>query len=177
MPAVDAAGAGPADLANIFLAQHSLAPQWNYAVALDSSGDPVKVLYQRQFDAPGYGAAFLVDVNGVRYGLEVDFSGNRPVLAKGLLPMSLDIADYKIVSADDAVRAAVASSGGSAPSTATPSPTVALTQAELVYVLVPAGDHSFYEPAFLFSGTFKLNGQTLTKRVLVPAVDPSQRTP
>jgi hypothetical protein len=54
---------------------------------------------------------------------------------------------------------------------------VALTQAELVYVLVPAGDHSFYEPAFLFSGTFKLNGQTLTKRVLVPAVDPSQRTP
>jgi len=177
MPAIDAAGAGPADLANIFLAQHSLAPQWNYAVVVDSSGDPVKVLYQRQFEAPGYGAAFLVDMNGERYGLEVDFSGNRPVLAKGLLPMSLDIADYKIVSADDAVRAAVASSGESAASTATPPPTVQLTQAELVYVLVPAGDHSFYEPALLFSGTFKLNGQTLTKRVLVPAVDPSQRTP
>lgn len=177
MPPIEAAGAGPADLANIFLAQHSLAPQWNYTLAVDSSGDPVKVRYQRQFDAPGYGAAFLVDINGERYGLEVDLSGNRPVLASGLLPMSLDIADYKIVSADDAVRAAVASSGGGAAAAATPAPTVQLTQAELVYVLVPAGDHSFYEPAFLFSGTFKANGQTLTKRVLVPAVDPSQRTP
>jgi hypothetical protein len=46
-----------------------------------------------------------------------------------------------------------------------------------VYVLVPAGDHSFYEPAILFSGSYTVNGQTLVKRVLVPAVDPSQRTP
>jgi hypothetical protein len=29
----------------------------------------------------------------------------------------------------------------------------------------------------MFSGTVKVNGSTLTKRVLVPAVDPSQRTP
>jgi len=43
--------------------------------------------------------------------------------------------------------------------------------------LVPAGDHSFYEPAFFFSGEYQMNGQTLTKRVLVPAVDPSQRNP
>ena len=183
MPPFDAAGAGPADLANIFLAQHSLAPQWNYTVAVDSSGDPVKVRYQRQFDAPGYGAAYLVDINGQRYGIEVDISGNRPVLVMGLLPVSLDVADYKIVSADDAIRAAVASSSGSvaAPASASASPTAAptvqLTQAEIVYVLVPAGDHSFYEPAFLFSGTFQVNGQTLTKRVLVPAVAPSQRTP
>jgi hypothetical protein len=53
---------------------------------------------------------------------------------------------------------------------------VQLTQAQLAYVLVPAGDHSFYEPAFLFTGSFQLNGQTMVKRVLVPAVDPSQRT-
>jgi hypothetical protein len=49
-----------------------------------------------------------------------------------------------------------------------------LTSAQLVYVLVWAGDHSFYEPAFLFSGTFNHNGTTYVKRVLVPAVDPSQ---
>ena len=36
-----------------------------------------------------------------------------------------------------------------------------------------AGDHSFYEPAFLFSGTFADHGTTYTKRVLVPAIDPS----
>jgi hypothetical protein len=107
----------------------------------------------------------------------VDLSGNRPVLASGLLPMSLDVADYKIISADDAVRAALASSGAIGAAPATPAPVVQLTQAELVYVLVPAGDHSFYEPAFLFSGTYTLNGQSHTKRVLVPAVDPSQRTP
>jgi hypothetical protein len=95
----------------------------------------------------------------------------------GLLPMSLEGADYKIVSVDDAVRAALASSGSGAAAPGGPAPVIQLTQAELVYVLVPAGDHSFYEPAFLFSGTFMLNGQTLTKRVLVPAVDPSQRTP
>lgn len=176
MPAIDAAGAGPADQANIFLAQHSLTPQWNYTVEVDSSGDPVKVRYERQFDVSGYGPAYLVDFNGQRYGLEVDLSANRPVLANGLLPVSLDIADYKLVSADDAVRAALAS--GSQPGAgASPAPTVQLTQAELVYVLVPAGDHSFYEPAILFSGTFTNNGQTLTRRVLVPAVDPSQRTP
>lgn len=177
MPTVDAAGAGPADLATIFLAQHSLTPQWAYTVSVDSSGDPVKVRYQRQFDAPGYGQASLVDINGQRYGLEVDLSGNRPVLATGLLPMSLDVADYKIVSADDAVRAALASSDSGATAARPPTPAIQLTQAELVYVLVPAGDHSFYEPAFLFSGTFSVNGQTFTKRVLVPAVDPSQRTP
>jgi hypothetical protein len=53
---------------------------------------------------------------------------------------------------------------------------VQLTKAELVYVLVPAGNHSFYEPAYLFSGTVKTGGTTTVQHVLVPAVDPSQRT-
>ena len=175
MPAVEAAGAGPEDLANTFLAQHSLAPQWSHTVAVDSSGDPIKVRYQRQFVAPGYGAAYLVDVNGQPYGLEVDLSSNRPVLITGLLPVSLDVADYRIVAPSEAIQSALASGG--AGTAASPAPTVKLTKADLVYVLVPAGDHSFYEPAYLFSGTLTLNGATLTKRVLVPAVDPSQRKP
>ena len=66
MPPVEAAGATPQDLADIFLAEHSLQPQWSYTVVVDSSSDPVKVRYQRQFQAPGYGAAYLVDVNGNR---------------------------------------------------------------------------------------------------------------
>lgn len=176
MPAVDAAGAGPGDQATIFLAQHSLVPQWAYTVEVDSTGDPVKVRFDRQFDAPGYGPAYLVDANGQRYGLEVDLSANRPVLASGLLPITLDEADYRVISADDAVRAALAS----APTTvagASPGTTVQLDQAELVYVLVPAGAHSFYEPAILFSGSQKVGGQTVVTHVLVPAVDPSQRKP
>ena len=133
------------------------------------------MLYQRQFDVPGYAPAYLIEGSGKHYGIEVDLSNNRPVLVSGLLPMNLDAAPYRIVSAADAIQSALASSGQSA--SATPAPAVKLTQAELVYVLVPAGDHSFYEPAFLFSGTFQLNGKTATKHVLVPAVDPSQRTP
>jgi hypothetical protein len=176
MPPVEAAGAGPADIASVFLAEHSLVPQWNYTVAVDDSGDPIKVVYQRQFDVPGNGPTFLVDGSGTRYGLEVDLSNNRPVLASGMLPVSMDIAGYPIVSADQAIRSALGTSQP-VPVTSTPAPAVQLTQAELVYVLVPAGDHSFFEPAFLFSGTLKVNGQTLTKRVLVAAVDPSQRVP
>ena len=174
MQTIDAAGAGPRDLADIFLAQHSLSPQWSYTVSVDTSGDPTRVHYERQFDAPGYGPAYLVDVNGQHYGLEVDISANRPVLCLGLLPVSLDVADYKIISAAEAVQAALASAG---PAAATAAPAIKLTKAELVYALAPAGDHSFYEPAILFTGSFQLNGSTLTRRVLVPAVDPSQRKP
>lgn len=176
MPASDAAGAGPADQANIFLAQHSLIPQWSYTVEVDSSADPVKVVYEREFDVAGYGPAYVVDVAGQRSGLEVDLSANRPVLAKGPLPVGLEVADYKLISADDAVRAALAS-GSRAAAGPSPAPAVNLTQAELVYVLVPAGGHSFYEPAILFTGSLTQKGQTQPKRVLVPAVDPSQRTP
>src|SRR5437762_1312060 len=84
MPPVDAAGAGPADVATIFLAQHSLVPDWAYAVKVDAGGDPVKVLYARHFDVPRYGAASLVDHNGDRYGVEVDLKGNRPILVTGM---------------------------------------------------------------------------------------------
>jgi hypothetical protein len=177
MPPVEAAGAGPKDLADIFLAQHSLQPQWGYTAVVDSSNDPVKVLYQRQFQTPGYGPAYLVDVNGNRYGLEVDLSANRPVLASGLMPVSFDEAEYKIVTSDTAVQSALAFSSPAQAAPATPLPSAKLDQAELVYVLVPAGNHSFYEPAFLFSGKLQVNGQTYMKHILVPAVDPSQRTP
>src|SRR4029077_4444723 len=174
MPAVEAAGAGPADLASVFLAEHSLVPQWDYTTAVDSSGDPVKVFYQREFNLQGGTSAYLVNMNGDRYGIEVDLSNNRPVLVSGLLPVSMDSANYQIISSDQAVRAAL---DGSQPVAGATAPFVKLTQAELVYVLAPAGDHSFYEPAFMFSGTVNINGSTLTKRVLVPAVDPSQRVP
>jgi len=170
---IDAAG-GPQDLADVFLAQHSLQPQWQYTVGVDSSGDPVKVVYQRQFDVPGYGPAYVIDFNANRYGLEVDLSGNRPVLASGVLPLSLDIANYNVISSADAIRAAA---GSSAPSADAAVPVAQLDHAELVYVLVPAGDHSFYEPAFLFTGKVQAGGQSYTKHVLVPAVDPVQRNP
>lgn len=174
LPGVTAAGAQPADIATLFLAEHSLAPQWPYTTVVDGPTDQPKVHFLRQFDAPGYGLAYLVDAGGNRYGLEVDLDGDRPILASGPLPVSIDSAPYPIISGDQAVHAALASS---APPAAGAGPAVAvqLTSAELVYTLVAAGDHSFYEPAFLFSGSFQVNGVKYEKRVLVPAVDPSQR--
>ena len=56
-------------------------------------------------------------------------------------------------------------------------PVVRITKAELVYTLVWGGDHSYYEPAYLFSGTFSNNGVPSVKRVLIPAVVPSFLTP
>jgi hypothetical protein len=50
------------------------------------------------------------------------------------------------------------------------------TRAELVYVLAPAGAQSYYEPAYLFSGTFQMSGTTYVMRVLVPAIEPSLRS-
>ena len=170
---IDAAG-GPVDVAVVFLAQHSLAPSWQYTSDAAVSGDQSKVTLFRQFAVGGYGYAYLVDTNGERYGLEVDLKGNKPTLATGPLPLSLDSANYSIISADQAVRSALASSPVSAGSPSTP--TVALTTAELVYSLVVAGDHSYYEPAILFSGSFTVNGTTYMKRVLVPAIDPNQRS-
>jgi hypothetical protein len=174
MPPVNAAGATPDDLAREFLAEHNLYPDWSFAVMVDRSGDPVRVRYQRQFYVGPYGPVYLVDYNGTRYGLEVDLSANRPVLASGLLPVPLQSSTYGIMSERDAIMPQLATPtvAGSSP------PLVAvLTHVELVYVLVPAGDHSFYEPAYLFSGNVQVGGKTYAKNLLVPAVVPSQRNP
>ncbi len=168
---IDTAG-GPADLALVFLGERSLAPTWQLTPEVVVSGDVAKVTLDRQFGVTGYGYAYLVDDSGARYGVEVDLQGNRPTSATGPMPLNLESAPYSIISADAAVQSVLASS----PVPASGTPTATLTSAELVYSLVVAGDHSFYEPSFLFSGTYTVNGTTYVKRVLVPAVDPTQRS-
>jgi hypothetical protein len=165
----------PTDDANALLAAHNLVPSWSFQVVVATAGDQVRVNYLRQFVVPGQGVAYLVDGVGERYGLAVDLKAGRPVRAAGPFPLLLDSSSYPIIPADQAVSAALVSpSIGQA--TVTPIPAVQLTTGELVYALVNAGDHSFYEPSYLFSGTFTDNGTTYVKRVLVPAVDPSQRS-
>lgn len=172
--------AGPTltETANAFLAAHSLTPTWPFLVAVDESSPPgsTRMIYMRQFAVTAYGIAYLVDAFGQRYGLEVDLRGGQPYQASGPLPLKLDQADYPIITGDQAVRSALALSPTARPSTP-PATTVRLTNVELVYALALGGDHSFYEPAYLFSGTFTRNGITYVKRVLVPAIDPSQRLP
>ena len=91
-----------------------------------------------------------------------------------MLPVRMDAAEYPLVSPDVAVQTLTTARPNDTPS---PPPVAQLTQAELVYVLVAAGDHSFYEPAYLFSGKVQVGGKMYTKRVLLAAIDPSQRNP
>jgi hypothetical protein len=159
--------------ADAFLAAHDLLPAWPYVVATVTvpSADVVRVLYLRQFAVQGAGQTYMVDGVGERHGLEVDLRGGQPLQAAGPLPVTLDTADYPIISAALALKSALASSPAG-PAFIEPTPTVRLTTVELVYALAVASDHSFYVPAFLFSGTFTHNGVTYVKRVLVPAVGP-----
>jgi hypothetical protein len=166
----------PVAEATAYLAAHSLIPDWQYQTAVEKVGVTVHVKFLRSFNVPGQGLVNLVDDAGDRYGIEVDIAAAQPrVLETGPLPLTLDSASYPIISSDQAVRAALASSA-TATSTS-PIPAVRLTKAELVYKLVWAGDHSFYEPAFLFSGTFTDHGVVKVKRILVPAVGPSFLSP
>lgn len=173
MPAVDAAGAGPADVASLFLAAHSLTPEWTFTAVVDASGKPTHVLFARQLSVPGYGDAPLVGPQGDPRGMDVYVEGNRIEHVEGMLPVSLDTGTYPVISSDAAVRAALGT-GTPVPVTGAAAPVVKLTQAALAYVLVPAGDHSFYEPVFVFSGSFQAGGTSYTKHVVVPAIDPAQ---
>jgi len=164
-----APGPTAVDTANAFLAAHGLVPMWPYTVTTTQVADVVRVLYLRQFDMPDGGHAYLVDPSGERYGIEVDLRSGQPLQALGPMLLYLDVAVYPVISADQAVRSALATSANSAASNV---PTVRLTSVELVYALAVAGDHSFYEPVFLFSGTFTQNGIAYVKRVIVPAVGP-----
>ena len=163
----------PTDDANAFLAAHNLLPSWPFQVVAATAGDLVRVNYLRQFAIPGQSVAYLVDGVGERYGLAVDLKGGHAVRAAGPLPLGLDTSVYPIISADKAVSLALVSPA-IGPATINVAPSVQLTTGELVYALVNAGDRSFYEPSYVFSGTFTYNGTTYVKRVLVPAVDPSQ---
>lgn len=164
-----APGPTATDTANAFLAAHNLVPAWPYVVGTSQTADVLQVLYLRQFAVQGVGQVYMVDWVGERHGLEVDLRGGQPLQVVGPLPVTLNTADYPIISSAQAVKAALVSSPA-AQASIEPTPTVRLTTVELVYALAAGPDHSFYEPAFLFSGTFTHNGVTYEKRVLVPAV-------
>jgi hypothetical protein len=166
----------PVAQATAYLAANSLIPTWPYQTVVEKVGVTVHVKFLRSFDVPTQGLVNVVDDAGDRYGIEVDIVAAQPrVLELGPLPLTLEAASYPIISSDQAVRAALAASATS--TSTTPYPTVRLTKAELVYKLVWAGDHSFYEPAFLFSGTFIDHGVSRVKRILVPAIGPSFLSP
>jgi hypothetical protein len=163
------AGAGQAggeqEIAAAFLSAHGLAPTWTNTVTLNIGDYTSTVHYLHQFQAGNSGFAYLVDSLGERYGLDVVVQNGRVVLAAGPVPVKIETADYQIVTPATSIRAALSGS------TSSPgNPMVKLTSAELVYALAVSNGQGFYEPCYLFSGAFQLNGITYVKRVLVPAI-------
>jgi hypothetical protein len=161
-------------IAKAYLDKHHLLPTWPYTADVQTTAGTVRVDFLRIFDVPGLGQANLVDSGGNRYGTEVDLApGAAGAFEKAPMPLTLEPATYPIISADQAIRSLGASSAASSASV----PVVRITKAELVYTLVWGGDHGYYEPAYLFSGTFTLNGVPSVKRILIPAVAPAYLTP
>jgi hypothetical protein len=177
-PSNQVANPDPAPLlvANLFLSHYSLVPTWPYLVTLEAhSPTQARVLFTRQYALPGGALADFVDWNGDRYGIEVDVSDGKVVQASGQLPISLSAINYRLISNDAALTAALRAAP-SGPAIISPTPVVNLDQAQLVYALAVSGGTGYFEPAYLFSGSFQFNGQTYVKRVLVPLVDPSLRS-
>jgi hypothetical protein len=153
------------------LARYSLIPSWT---ALIVEGND-RSIYQRTYRLPDGAFAAFVNWTGDPDGIEVDMVNGNAVRAFGQLPLALTPTSYRLITNDAAVRAAV-SSGPAGTSAISPTPTVQLSSAQLVYALAVAGGQGYFEPAYLFSGSFQYNGQTYVKRVLVPLVDPSLRS-
>ncbi len=168
------AGTDPVQAANSFLAANNLTPPWPNNVVAVQSGGVTRVVFQRAFALPGGDSAYLVNWVGERYGIEVQIVGGRRT-AIGPIQLSYQSVSYPLISNTQAAQLAVAEPPAGTQSIL-PVPTVTLDHVELVYALAVSGGSGFYEPAYLFSGTFQYNGLTYTKRVLVPLVDPSQRS-
>lgn len=170
-----ATGNDPQSIAMNFLSYYGLFPTSPGATETQQSGQQARVLFDRAFQLTTGQLAEVVDWNGERYGIEVDLINSQVRTVSGPLPLSLDSTTYRLISNEEAVRMALASAPASSQGIQ-PAPTVNLDTVEEVYVLAVANGHGFFEPAYLFSGTFQYNGQKYTKRVLVPLVDPTLRS-
>jgi len=122
----------------------------------------------------GYGVASQVDQLGAHAGADVAVGSDGTVL-RATMPVRLDLMSVGLP-ARAAKQAAQDALTIAAPATVglIPTPRVRLTQAKLVYIAVQDGVYGYFEPAVLFTGVFRVGGARYEKRVLVPALAPSQ---
>ncbi|MDQ6922369.1 MAG: hypothetical protein M3170_12290, partial [Candidatus Dormibacteraeota bacterium] len=160
-------------VADAFLKAHpQLRPGWPSATQVQPAAQGQTVLYQREFDLRG-GKAAQVDSSGSPAGLRIDVAGGSVTGAAGPIPVALQSSDYQSRSSQQAAGEAVAAPPATA-SGPTQVPSFQLSNVSLVYMAVGGGEYGYFVPAYLFTGTTTSDGQTLEKRVVVPALDPSQ---
>jgi hypothetical protein len=168
-----ATGSDAQAVAEQFLSAHGLTPSWPAGAHSADGSEGRTVLYQRQFPIAGASPAGEVDEFGAAAGLDVLVASGAVTRVRGPLPLSLESSAYRSRGSQQAARDAVtappgAGNGGSGV------PQVVLNRAVLAYMAVGDGDHGYYLPVYLFSGTFSSGGVTMEKRVVVPALDASQ---
>ena len=160
-------------VADAFLSAHpQLRPGWPSATQVQPAAQGQTVLYQREFDLRG-GQAGQVDSSGSPAGLGLDVAGGSVTRAGGPLPLTLESTEYRSRSSQQAAAEAVSAPPATA-SGAAQVPSFQLSNVSLVYMAVGSGEYGYFVPAYLFTGTRTVGGQTLEKRVVVPALDPSQ---
>ena len=157
-----------------FLDEHKLTPAWPYDLSVKIvPGFPSLVRYSRVFEVPGAGRAPEVDAAGQTTGTDLTVKADGGVFqASGPLPLPVDLATYPFRSSDAVVAALSKPPQGTSGSG--PAVMVNVDHVQLVYVVATAGGYGYYEPAYLFSGTFNSGGRQYAKSVVVPAVDQAQ---
>jgi hypothetical protein len=170
-PLADAQALAAADA---FLAGRNLALPWSHLPQVVDQESLALVRYVRQFALNGQGLAIQVDQLGEPAGADFTVRPDGVVL-RATVPMQLQLqasaypARASQQLAQDAVNVPPPRSVG-----LTALPQVQLSQASLVYIAVTAGGFGYFEPAYLFAGTFTAGAARYEKRVLVPALEASQ---
>jgi hypothetical protein len=160
-------------VADQFLAAHGLTPSWPAGVHSAEGPEGHTVLYQRQFPVAGTSPAGELDQVGSGVGLDVLVASGAVTRVRGPLPLSLEGSAYRSRGPEQAARDAVTAPPGSG-DRGPGIPQVVLNRAVLGYMAVGDGDHGYYLPVYLFTGTFSSGGVTMEKRVVIPALDASQ---
>jgi hypothetical protein len=168
---------GARTAADAELARLNLTPSWTLAVsvaAFTPLGDTVpiyNVQYQRVIQVSKTETAGEVDGDGNPAGVLVTVDSNGKVLRiAGILRLAEESASYPLRApstvVDSALKAPAIEKGPPTP------PAVSLTSVTLVYITVSSTGVGYLEPAYLFTGRYTVEGATLEKRVIVPALAP-----
>jgi hypothetical protein len=167
-----ASGSDARKVGDEFLGAHHLSPSWPVDVQV-SGGEGKTVLYQRLFPVSESARAGQLDQLGGPAGTKVQVTGGSVSRVEGPLPLPLDVGPYPSRPSSQAAQdvLGVPPSRGDARSDV---PQVTLNRVSLAYMAVDDGDHGYYVPVYLFTGTVASGQVTLEKRVVVPALDSSQ---
>jgi hypothetical protein len=165
-------GSDARKVADQFLGAHNLSPSWPVNVQV-TSADGQTVLYQREFPLSGGAKAGQLDQFGGPAGTSVQVTGGTVSRVEGPVPLPLDGGSYRSRTSHQAAQDVLTvppGSGDGGPGV----PQITLNRVSLAYMAVSDGDHGYYVPVYLFTGTVVSGQVTLEKRVVVPALDPSQ---